>query len=405
MLRRLRIRLICVLMGVFTVMLCILLGLVIFLMKQRLEFQSVQMMRSLVEEPFPRAPVGKPPEDVRLPFFTVQIDRKGEVKITDGGYFDFTDEKILERIVEQSAQSEEQSGILEEFHLRYYKSRHLKGGKIVFADMSQERATMVGLVNSCMLIGSVCFCLFLIFSIVLARRLVRPVEQAWQQQRQFVADASHELKTPLTVIMTNAELLQDDVYPETERRKFSENILTMSRQMRSLVEGLLELARVDNGTDRMNYAPLDMSELVCDSLLPFEPLFFEKVLQLSMDVEPGITLTGSAPQLGQVLEVLLDNALKYSEPGEVTVRLKRHGGHCLLSVANPGIPLSREEREIIFKRFYRGDKARSRDGSFGLGLSIAQRIVEEHRGKIWAESDSGINTFFVQLRVNSSPAR
>ena len=115
----------------------------------------------------------------------------------------------------------------------------------------------------------------------------------------------------------------------------------------------------------------------------------------------GLALKGSATHLRQVLGILLDNAVKYSAPGgQIDLVLERSGSHSLLSIANPGEPISREDLKNIFKRFYRADKSRIRDGSYGLGLSIAQRIVEEHGGRIWAESGGGVNTFFVQLPEN-----
>lgn len=233
-------------------------------------------------------------------------------------------------------------------------------------------------------------------STLLARWAVRPVEQAWDQQRQFVADASHELKTPLTVILTNAELLSDPAYDEERRQDFSANILTMSRQMRLLVEELLDQARVDNS--KIQHQTLDLSKLVEEALLPFEPVYFEAGRNLVNQIEPGISLTGSGKHLCQVVEILLDNGCKYSDPGSTTLlRLSRHGRNALLSVTTPGTPLTEQQCTDIFKRFYRVDAARTRTGSYGLGLSIAQGIVAQHGGKIWAQSQEGSNTFFVLL--------
>ena len=227
---------------------------------------------------------------------------------------------------------------------------------------------------------------------------MKPVERAWTQQKQFVSDASHELKTPLTVILTNAEMLRDPSYSEPERQRFAESILTMSHQMRGLVESLLELARVDNGAVKKVFEALDWSSLVQDAVLPFEALFFEKGLTLQTDIEPGITVRGSAQHLRQCAEILLDNAVKYSAPGTVCVALKKTGhDKCALSVATPGEPLSPEECKNVFKRFYRADRARAMDHSYGLGLSIAESIVSEHGGKIRCEGKADRNVFTVTL--------
>ena len=268
----------------------------------------------------------------------------------------------------------------------------------LFVDMSGEIATITGLMRTCLLIGGISFLAFLGLSFVLARWAVRPVEVAWNQQRQFVADASHELKTPLTVILTNAELLRVPGRGPEEQKRLSESILTMSHQMRGLVESLLELARVDNGTAKLSFSELDLSTLVEEGLLPFEPVYFEKELQLESRGAPGLRVRGSESHLQQVLDILLDNAAKYCTPGgAVKVELKRQGSHCVLSVSNPGEEISREDLKNIFKRFYRIDKARTGNHSYGLGLSIAESIVQGHGGKIWAESKAGVNTFFVSL--------
>ena len=160
-----------------------------------------------------------------------------------------------------------------------------------------------------------------------------------------------------------------------------------------------EVARADSGQGKADLRPVDLSTLAADALLPFDPVFFEQGLMLSSQLAEGINVNGDAGRLKEVLDILLDNARKYTEPpGTVNVRLERWGHHrCRLTVSNPGPPLSAAEQKDIFKRFYRTDPARSRDGSFGLGLSIAQRITEEHHGRIWVESSGGYNRFTVEL--------
>ena len=275
------------------------------------------------------------------------------------------------------------------------------GQHIVFADISVETNTMKSLVRNCLIIGVVGFLAFLLISLFLARWAVKPVEQAWKQQRQFVADASHELKTPLTVITTNAELLQNVNCSEEDRAQFSDNILTMSHQMRGLTESLLELARVDNGTVNMTFAETDLSQLVNSAVLPFEAVFFEKGQSFSTQIQGGIRAKISETHIRQVVDILLDNAQKYAGAGaQVLLELKTIGrGECILAVSNTGEPISREDLKNIFKRFYRVDCARSMNHSYGLGLSIADTIVQAHKGKIWAQSENGVNTFFVQLPV------
>ena len=401
MIRKLRTKFVCVIMGIVMLMLATILGVVIRFTGQNMEMQSINMMRAIATAPFQQGNLGKPPEEVRLPFFTVQIGSRGELLGVSGGYFDLTDREYIQNIVNAALASEEKTEELEEYQLRFLKEKTPMGYTIVFSDTTTESATLKNLYSICGLIFFVAMGVFLGISIFLSNWVIKPVATAWDQQRQFVADASHELKTPLSVIMANAELLEHADTADEDRSKFSRNILSMTYQMRALVENLLEMARVDNGTLNMPFAALDFSELVSDAVLSFQLLYEEKGQTLQSRIPEGLTLQGSQQHLYQVMDILLDNALKYSVPGGHTnAELKRIGHSCLLTVANTGEPISREDLTNIFKRFYRVDKARSRNGSYGLGLSIAQSIVEAHKGKIWAESDNGYNTFFVQLPLN-----
>lgn len=147
---------------------------------------------------------------------------------------------------------------------------------------------------------------------------------------------------------------------------------------------------------------LDFSRLVSEAVLPFEPLFFEAGLTLECQVAPHLEVRGSAQRLRQAAEVLLDNARKYAgSGGTVVLHLERRGRSCVLSVFSPGEPLSGEELRNVFKRFCRGDGARSRGGGYGLGLAIAEGIVSAHRGRIWAEGGAGGTTFFIRLPLES----
>ena len=401
MIRKLRIKFVCVILGIVMLMLAMILGVVIHFTGQNMEMQSINMMRAIATAPFQQGKLGKPPEEVRLPFFTVQIGNRGELLGISGGYFDLTDQEYIESIVNAALASEHNTAQLEDYQLRFLKEKSPRGYTIVFSDTTTESATLKNLYSICVLIFFVAMGVFLGVSILLSNWVIKPVAVAWDQQRQFVADASHELKTPLSVIMANAELLaNEDTIPD-DRRKFSRNILSMTYQMRTLVENLLEMARVDNGTLKMQFAALDFSELVRDAVLSFQLLYEEKGQTLQNAIPEGITLQGSERHLYQVLDVLLDNALKYSvAEGHTNVELKRIGHSCLLTVSNTGEPISKEDLKNIFKRFYRADKARSLNGSYGLGLSIAEAIVEAHKGKIWAASEPGYNTFFVQLPIN-----
>ena len=402
MIRKLRIKFVCVIMAIVMVLLGCILGVVIRFTAASMEMQSINMMRTIATSPFRQGIPGRPMDDeVRLPFFTVQIGNGGEVISTNGSYFDLSDKDYLRKIVDEAQLSRKETGELEGQDLRYLKSHNPRGVIVVFSDTTTERSTLKHLLYSCLVIFLVAMVVFLGISILLSQWVIKPVAVAWDQQRQFVADASHELKTPLSVIMANAELMQNEDTSEDDRSRYAGNILGVTYQMRTLVENMLEMARVDNGTVKMQFESVDFSQLVTDAVLSFQLLYEEKGMALQWDLPEGITLQGSEQHLYQVMDVLLDNALKYSAPnGMVSVDLVSTGRNCVLSVAGPGEPIAGEDLKNIFKRVYRADKARAMNGSYGLGLAIAESIVEAHRGRIWAESEGGCNTFFVQLPLN-----
>ena len=333
------------------------------------------------------------------PCFVLWLTPQGTLDAQGSDVYDLSDEQLLLQILSEAQATGQQTGVLYQWHLRYYRME--KGPQVCysFLDVSGEMQTMSTLLLSCLIFGLCALAAFFVVAVLLSRWLVKPVEEAFNAQRQFVADASHELKTPLTVILTNAELLQSEDYDVPTKQRFTASIYTMSTQMRGLVESLLELARVDNSTAPKQMQTVLLSELAEECVLPFEPVYFEAGRSLESRITPGIRVQGAEQQLHQVLDILLDNGQKYSTPGSnVELRLVMQGSnHCQLSVASEGAPLTPQQCKEIFKRFYRVDGARSMTHSYGLGLPIAEGIVARHKGKIWCQSKDGINTFYVSL--------
>ena len=397
MLKKLRIRFICSIMAIVTVMLLAIVFTVVYFTRTNLEAESLRIMQTIAADPMMLGTYSEE-HNGEFPYFALQLGRHNEVLAINGGYFDLSDEQVLQDLLLQTINSEESEGELPEYHLRFCRRVTWDSCTVAFADMTGEDRTVAKVRRACAGIGVASFLAFLLISFLLARWMVKPVETSWQQQRQFISDASHELKTPLTVILTNAELLESPEYGPGDKGRFASNIHTMANQMRGLVEDLLDLARVDNGMPRAVWERVDFSGLVEEAALPFEPLYFEGGLELVSDVEPDIFVHGSADHLRRVAEILLDNARKYSDPGRVTLTLKRQSkGLCTLCVENPGPPIESGDLQNIFKRFYRADSARSRDGSYGLGLPIAEGIVQAHGGRIWAASSGGMNRFYVTV--------
>ena len=398
MIRKLRLKLILVIMLVAALLLGVVFGLFYTMTKQNLRTQSVSMMQAIAADPIEPNVPGTAPGQVRLPYFVLQMDRRGSLTVIDAGDFDLSDRTLLERVAQAAFSGTEAVGEIPEYDLRYCRVGSSTSQSIIFADISSERQTLRSMARSALILSAAALAVFFGLSLLVANWAVRPIDTAWKQQKQFVADASHELKTPLTVILTNTELLQSPDFDEAHRQRLTGGVREAAQQMRALVESLLELARAETGRKTAPFAPVDFSAVAENEALFFEAAFFERGLTLKTDVVPALVVSGDAQKLRQAVAVLLDNAQKYAAGGEVCLTLARAGrGRCRLTVQNEGTPLTPAECRAVFERFYRADSARTRTGSFGLGLPIAQAIVRAHQGKIWAQPYSEGNRFCIEL--------
>ncbi|MCD8086416.1 MAG: HAMP domain-containing histidine kinase [Clostridiales bacterium] len=344
---------------------------------------------------------------VSLPYFTVSVLATGQAVVVTNQFYDL-DEETIQEVVSLCLEQEETSGVLRDYSLRYLRSSTVSGWRLAFADISQEESTIRSVVRNTLLMSLAALAAFFVISLLLARWAVRPVEQSWQQQRQFVADASHELKTPLTVVLSSADMMEKHSTAMTEKeRRWLENIQASSLQMKELVEELLVLARSDaNESKAAPHELLNLSDLVEDTLLQFEAALFESGHLLESELTPDLYVSGDRGKLKRLLEILLDNARKYAaRNSDVQVFLAPEGAKRVrLEVRNQGEPIPPDQLERIFERFYRADQARTSEG-FGLGLPIARTIAQEHGGKIWAASDDAEGTrFFVSLPRAKAPA-
>lgn len=231
----------------------------------------------------------------------------------------------------------------------------------------------------------------------LAKRALVPIRGAWGKQQQFVADASHELRTPLAVIKSNAELLlrhpQHTVEEETIRIT---NVLRETIRMSKMVSTLFTLARADANQIELQVAPLILNEVIIHVAEQFEPLAAMKNIILEVIMKDDIELIADKERLHQLFVILLDNGIKYTAPrGNITVMCYKQSSLAFIKVVDNGCGIAPADLPRIFDRFFRGDKVRSREaGGAGLGLAIAQWIVEKHGGKIWVVSEVGVGTQF-----------
>ena len=260
---------------------------------------------------------------------------------------------------------------------------------VVFMDNTVVNESAMTLFRYTLIFGGVALVVFFFLSRFLAKKIVAPLEESYQKQRQFISDAGHELKTPVSVVSANAELLSR----ELGDNQWLQNIQYENERMGLLVGQLLDLARTENITPQMEH--IDLSRLVAGEMLPFESVAFEKGLVLNSNITNGIAVEGNSTQLKQLTSILLDNAIRHSKPdGEVRLTLTKDHGIAEISVINKGDEIPTEYRERIFERFYRMDTARNgEDKHYGLGLAIAKAIVNAHHGHIEVLCYNGLVEF------------
>lgn len=331
-----------------------------------------------------------------VPCFVAEVYASGTVRVSGNSYYDLTDKAALVDIVTAALSADSDEGVLAEHHLRYLRQAGLLSTRIAFTDSTLEQATLRSLLTGSLLIGLAALAVLFACSYVLSGAVTRPVDRAWQQQKQFLSDASHELKTPLTVILSSAELLEQSAAPE--QKQYVDNVRAESRRMKRLVEDMLTLSRVERGGEHLPDTTADLSDAAADAALRFEPVAYEAGHTLSYDIAPGLLVRGDSGRLEQAVAVLLDNAIKYAAPGtEVRLDAARQGKNACLWVENQGDPIPADKLPHIFDRFYRADESRTDGGSFGLGLPIARAIVEAHRGTLRCDSGGHTTRFTITL--------
>ncbi|NTW70875.1 MAG: cell wall metabolism sensor histidine kinase WalK [Eubacteriaceae bacterium] len=249
-----------------------------------------------------------------------------------------------------------------------------------------------------MAIGTFSAVILIFISSHLAKKSLEPVRKSYESQKEFIADASHELRTPLTIIKTTAELLsmkENETIGENE--KWLNNIQSETENMSRLIQSLLTLAQADNNQIPVKTEPVNLSELIKDLCGKFELVAREKEIAFDSIISENVQVIGDKDKLNQLLVILLDNAMKYTpEKGTITATLMHTSDKAVITVKDSGMGVKDEDKKRIFERFYRVDKARSREqGGAGLGLSIANWIVREHKGKIWVESEENKGSSFI----------
>lgn len=309
-------------------------------------------------------------------FYSVAVSYDGKVLKTENAQNEVLSDEELQSLAQSVLDESSSDGVIN--GLIYYKTD--KGGYtlVAFMDNTIIRGSMGTLFRYTLIFGGAAIVLLFFVAVYLAKRIVSPLEESYEKQKQFISDAGHELKTPVSVVSANAELLSREI----GENQWLDNIRYENERMGSLVGQLLELARTENVKPQTE--ELDLSRLVAGGTLAFESVAFEHGQRLNAEIKDNVTVVGDADRLAQLVSILVDNAIRHGKGGgEVLVRLTQVKNTAVLSVVNDGDPIPKETAERLFERFYRADEARSSEEKhYGLGLAIAKAIVSSHKGKL-----------------------
>lgn len=326
-------------------------------------------------------------------YSTSVVLKNKNIMVLSNGLKETTDKDILS-MTQELQKSGKRFGSIDDY---IYLVRILKSGNTVYIFVNNKEALQNSkqffIVSIFIFLLSVI--VFTIISYYLSRWMIKPSEKAIKNQKIFVANISHDLKTPITIIRANADLIENEV----KNKKSIKYIQQETEKLNHLVNEMLTLTRIDNTISKENFKSFNFGDSLFDVVLPFESIAYEKGIRFNINIDEVTDYFGDESNIQKLAEILIDNAMSYTAKGGIVdVDAYENSKAVTLSVTNTGEPISDEKKVEIFDRFYRESKSRESTGNhYGLGLSIANTIVKKHNGKISIESKNGKNTFTVIL--------
>lgn len=327
--------------------------------------------------------------------YVVIFNRMGNIdKIINYSSNDLTDNEIKEIVIKNV--SKINSKKIESLYTSDYVFMENSEGYLIMVNNTSTKRYLLKELFKSILVFIVLETIQVIISLNITKRIVKPVNEAFIRQKQFIYDASHELKTPIAIISASAEMLEKN----PKEKKWLENIKTENNRMNKLVISLLDLSKSESIKENEVYSNVNLSKVIKNKALTFESLIYEHSLELEIDVNNDIMFNCNEDRIKELLSILMDNAIKHSFPNsKITIKLYKEKSSIYLSVKNNGKEIPINEREKIFERFYRLDKSRNRDDNrYGIGLSIAKNIVINHNGTISVNCKDGYTTFVVNFK-------
>lgn len=340
----------------------------------------------------PRRPEDERAFDVAA-IYSVAFDSDNKVKEIDNSSDAITNDELT-ALAKSALDSGSSKGKLDGYNYLIEKTDDCK--LVVFMDRSEFDKNVNTLLKYTLIFGVISLAIVLALSIVLANLIIRPLEKNHNAQKRFISDAGHELKTPVTVISTNAEVLEGEI----GENRWLKNIVYENERMSILIKQLMALAKTEKNEIKLE--KVDFSHIVIGEILPFESIAFDKGINIDFDnIEDEIYVNGNSSQLSQLVSILIDNAIEHSTGGNIEMSLIKNHNKAVLTVINNGEPIPEDKKELLFDRFYRLNEARNDEGGnhYGLGLSIAKSIVGAHKGEINVNCKDGKVIFEVSLKT------
>jgi nitrogen-specific signal transduction histidine kinase len=312
-------------------------------------------------------------------FFIVNISKDGRISSVNTDNIAMVDQETAKTYGQSIYSKNKTKGFVGDF--RFLKTENENGCNIMFLDCGRNLSTFKIALCINVIISFIGLIIIIIIIVICSKKIVRPVSESYEKQKQFISIAGHEIKTPITIIDADAELLSMEIGEDNE---WLQDICTQTKRMATLTNDLLSLSRMDENRQQFTMIDFPISDVVEETIVSFRTLARSKGKNIKADITPMLSYNGDESSIRQVVGILLDNAIKYARPDkDIEVKLEKKNKNIIITVTNSSEYVSDEQLRQFFDRFYRTEQSnKSGTGGYGLGLSIAKSIVEKHKGKI-----------------------
>ena len=392
MFNKFKLKLIAINMGLLTTVFIVIFGVIFTITSDNINREINGNLYALIHDL--KRPV---PHSINI---ILELSSEGTIKKQFKSYEVSTNNDTLQNVVNKILKSGKNSGKVDisGSEYSYLIGNGPFGTKIAFMERSMYDNILFQLLKTLIAIGFISLIVLLLISIYLTNKSIHPIKETFEKQKQFIADASHELKTPLAIIKTNTSLVLSNPNDTIKNQsKWINYINLQTDRMSELINEMLSLAKMDTNENKLILSPINTSKLIESMLLMFDAVIYENNINLETNITKNLFINGDNESLKKLFSIIMDNAIKYtSKNGNITVSLYSDKNKIKVIVKNTGEGIAPEHLERIFERFYRVDSSRDREtGGYGLGLSIATSIVKQHKGKIYARSKVGEFTSFI----------